>query len=205
MIEMRDYSRLDGFMESLKIDVYEEPDNQKNIIKDSLEYVKPFIKNGDTVLDVGCGYCLALEKFKEMGANPIGITLSENEAKKACFMNYDVRVMDMNFMDFEDNYFDFIWARHSLEHSIFPFFTLNELHRVLKPNKYAYFELPGIDTQLIHEANPNHYSVLSINMWGNLMDRVGFKDLAISSLNLTVDVADRKLDDEYYRFVGVKK
>ena len=40
--------------------------------------------------------------------------------------------MDQSFLDFADDYFDFVWCRHCLEHSIFPYFTLQEIYRVIK-------------------------------------------------------------------------
>jgi ubiquinone/menaquinone biosynthesis C-methylase UbiE len=81
--------------------------------------------------------------------------------------------MDQSFLDFEDDSFDLVWARHVIEHSFMPLYTLTEFKRVLRPGAILYMEVPAPDT-LLHEQNPNHYSVLGKVMWTSLLERVGF-------------------------------
>ena len=81
--------------------------------------------------------------------------------------------MDQSFLEFADNYFDFVWCRHCLEHSIFPYFTLQEISRVIKPEGYLYIEVPVPDTSCQNQTNKNNYSVLGKSMWLDLIKRSG--------------------------------
>ena len=203
----RDYQRLTDFIEERKKDVYREAVDMGHFTKGGIDSIKHLVKPGDKILDVGCGHGVALDMFKDLGAIPIGVTLCEEDAKEIRFMNHDVRVMDMSFMDFEDEYFDIVWARHSLEHSIMPFFTLSEFHRVLKRGGTIYLEMPSIRTDAHHESNFNHYSVFESKMWANLILRTGFVDLEAYTISLDLtDYARGEVygKDEYYRFLAVK-
>jgi SAM-dependent methyltransferase len=77
-------------------------------------------------------------------------------------------------LDFPDATFDLVWCRHCLEHSIYPYFTLSQFARVLKPNSWLYVEVPAPDTACTHQLNGNHYSVLGKSMLGSLITRAGF-------------------------------
>ncbi len=135
------------------------------------------------ILDIGCGQGVALQLFKSQGFDPIGITLNSQDVAVCQQRGYQVYEMDQSFLDFADASFDFVWCRHCLEHSIFPYFTLSEIHRVLKPQGYLYIELPAPDTSCKHQANGNHYSVLGKNMWTELIKRLGFEALQVFDIN----------------------
>jgi ubiquinone/menaquinone biosynthesis C-methylase UbiE len=72
-----------------------------------------------------------------------------------------VRETDFADLDFDDESFDLVWARHALEHSVVPAFLLSEFHRLTKPGGVLYVEVPAPDTACVHETNPNHHSVLA--------------------------------------------
>lgn len=63
---------------------------------------------------------------------------------------------DMSFLPVADGSFDAAWCRHVLEHSPFPYFTLSEMHRILRDDGPIYLEVPAPDTACHHERNPNH-------------------------------------------------
>jgi predicted SAM-dependent methyltransferase len=48
--------------------------------------------------------------------------------------------------EFPDNYFDYIRSNHSLEHISCPGGTLDEVHRILKPNGKLFIGVPNIDS-----------------------------------------------------------
>jgi len=125
------------------------------------------------ILDIGCGQGVALKPFRERGYSPTGITLNATDAAICQKLGFDVRIMDQSFLDFDDNSFDLIWARHVIEHSFMPLYTLTEFQRVIRPGGLLYLEVPASDT-LLHEDNPNHYSVMGKAMWNSLLERTGF-------------------------------
>ena len=130
----------------------------KQMFNKLIEVYNP--QKNSRILDIGCGQGPFLELAKSKGFNPIGITLNDEDVKVCRSKGYDVFKMEQSFLDFPDEYFDIIWARHVLEHSVFPLFTLSEYNRVLKKGGIIYIEVPGNNTDCKHELNPNHYSVL---------------------------------------------
>jgi len=174
---MRNYLRLDDFLDGIVREVYAEVPGEPHlsITRDVIETLnrKGLIQAGNRVLDVGCGQGLALDVFRRLGVPAVGVTLGPDRAICQA-KGFDVREMDQNFLEFEDETFDLLWCRHVLEHSVVPFFTLFEYRRLTKPNGLVYVEVPAPDTSAHHEANPNHYSVLPKSAWLSLFLRAGF-------------------------------
>lgn len=148
------------------------------------------------VLDVGCGQGVALQHFVEHGCRPVGITLNQTDLEECRKQGFTVAHMDQSFLEFEDGTFDLVWARHVIEHSIFPYFTLSEFYRVLKPGGILYLEVPGAETTYKHELNPNHYSILSQTMWLSLLDRCKFT----TEESLKYFLKGAEGPDEYWAF-----
>lgn len=153
------------------------------------------------VLDVGCGQGVALEIFEQQGFEPHGITLNSEDVKICRQKGFIVEQMDQSFLEYDDAIFDLIWNRHCLEHSIFPLYTLNEMHRVLKPGGYLYLEMPAPETACKHETNPNHYSVMGKTMWRELISRTGFALLE----QLDLDFETGAGPDTYWAFILLKE
>ena len=183
---MRNYLRLDDFLDSIVGEVYAEPPMEPHLtitrkMVDSL-HSRDYIRAGDRVLDIGCGQGTALEEFRRLGVRAVGVTLGPDY--EICrSKGLDVREMDQNFLEFDGEEFDLLWCRHVLEHSVAPFFTLHEYRRLTRPNGLVYVEVPAPDTSAHHETNPNHYSVLPNSTWLSLFSRAGF------SLELNIEHA----------------
>ncbi len=194
------YGRLQRFMEALKKDIYPEPlaEPHNSITRKMVSKLlaRDEVKPRDKVLDIGCGQGLALELFKEAGLDPTGITLGEDY--RACkTKGLNVYEMDQSFLEFEDREFDIVWCRHSIEHSIFPLFTLSEFHRVLKEAGLLYIEVPAPETSCHHERNQNHYSVLGKSMWVSLFSKSNFKNVYLFDINFQVPAGP----DMYWSFL----
>lgn len=194
------YRRLDAFLARLRGDIYAEPPAEPHItltrqMFDRVRQAHP-LEPGARVLDLGCGQGLALEMFRKAGLEAVGVALGPDlEVCRA--KGLDVLEMDLSFLDFSDAQFDLVWCRHALGHSVFPYFTLSEMHRVLKPGGALYVEVPAPDTTCRHQTNPNHYSVLGKSMWIELMRRTGFSDIGVLDLNFTVPAGP----DTYWGFL----
>jgi SAM-dependent methyltransferase len=194
------YARLARFLESTRLDVYPEPPSELHsvISQQMVSYVLQHygLAPGARVLDIGCGQGGTLELFKAAGLQAIGIALGEDVA--ICQQRgLDVREMDLSFLEFPDSEFELAWCRHALEHSIFPYFVLSELARVLKPGGVLYVEVPSPDTACEHEANPNHYSVFGKRMWQDLIRRAGF----VETQTHDIKVQTRVGPDLYWAFI----
>lgn len=126
----------------------------------SLSFFDEIPKDFITILDVGCNDGWMCKIFKESGKKPIGINdfLYPTDYKYIQDNNLDIRVMDMHCLEFEDESFDAIWLRHSLEHSIAPLIVLSECHRVLKTGGYIFIALPPVPGK--PEYYPGHYNII---------------------------------------------
>jgi len=186
---VRDFQRLDAFLDERQEDIYPEESSElaaaitRQMVPAILSHYD--VPKGARVLDVGCGTSLALEVFRDHGCNPVGLGFGE-EASMARDKGFDVVEEDMSFTSFADGDFDLAWCRHVIEHSLMPYFTLSEMHRLLKAAGAIYMEVPCPDTAAKHEANPNHYSVFGETMWLNLLSRVGFTDIRSSKIDFEI-------------------
>lgn len=200
---MRDYTRLDAFLDDREKEVYSEPPGGGDEIISKMvpELISHYdIQPSAKVLDVGCGKGFALEKFRDHGCETVGITLGEDAGH--CRANgFKIFEADMSFLNLEEGDFDVIWCRHVMEHSIFPYFTLSEMYRLLKTNGVFYIEVPAPDTCARHETNKNHYSVFTQGSWQVLITRAGFK---ISQSRAITFEIDNLGTDKYYVFDGQK-
>lgn len=171
--------RFNEFREWCKTHVYSEPDTQLHInVMDNV--IPKIIKDADLsdkqkILDVGCGRGYGMLKFKELGCTNIqGITLSEEDVNASQDRGFVCTQQDMSFTDFANNEFDFLFVRHALEHSPYPLLTLKEFNRILKSGGGAYIEMPSPKCERQLEKYDNHYSIMGVRQWNELLKRAGF-------------------------------
>lgn len=151
------------FHESVTKDIIEKFIDPQNVPKDA------------RIIDLGCGPGYFLDQMRDRGyTNLLGLTLSPADSTTVANKGHAVERRDMNFLTEKDYSVDMLFCRHALEHSPFPYITLLEYNRVLKPNGLLYVEVPAPDCERAHENNKNHFSVLGIKMWLSLFDRTGF-------------------------------
>jgi SAM-dependent methyltransferase len=171
----RDFFNLNYYLNKLLLDVYPQPPDAGTtaLIKDVMDKWIVNMTTCKSVLDIGCGATAVAEQFfTPLGMEYTGIALGE-DAVNAQSLGYNVKIMDMSFLEFEDGSFDLIFARHVLEHSPMPLLTLMEWSRVARHwlcvivPKASHFGRTGM----------NHYSVLEEDHWLWLMDRAGWRPM----------------------------
>jgi len=154
----RNYKHVERYLNELLQDIYNQPPDEghTNWARDVITGWCSKLVGCNTVLDIGCGatgFCQPI--FAEFGINWTGITLGDDyiTCKNSGLNVYN---SDMSFLPFEDESFDLVFARHSLEHSVMPLISLMEWHRVSKqwvcvilpkPEKFTY-------------TGKNHYSIM---------------------------------------------
>lgn len=197
-------SRFKDFLGIIAGQTYPEApsDLHQTVTRIMMEQVLQSVPIGRTgrILDVGCGQGPALDVMREKGFHAVGITINEEDLRICREKGHEVRDMDQSFLDFRDGEFDLVWARHCIEHSILPMFTLSGFHRVLKNGGVLYVEVPAPDTVAHHERNNNHYSVLTKSAWISLLKRTGFRIAWDNNFNFTLPAGP----DTYYMFVCEK-
>jgi ubiquinone/menaquinone biosynthesis C-methylase UbiE len=176
-------------MARIALDTYPEPrtPGHDGITHSQLAKVCALVPNGGEVLDVGCGQGPALDWLKEHGFSGTGITINKADLVACRELGHNVYDCDQNALMFNDGWFDMVWARHVLEHSVAPYWTLHEFKRVLKPGGILYVEVPSPNTASCHESNQNHYSVMGYEMWLALITRAGFEPIEGVEMNLKTE------------------
>lgn len=185
---------LKGFLNRIENEVYSEPDSNLHIelTNKMLPAFVKFIPDPQTrILDVGCGQGYACLKFKELGYQHItGISLSDEDVEATRRKGIACHKMDMTFLQYDNQTFDALWVRHSLEHSPFPYLTLLEFNRVLVVGGFIYIEMPMPDTPRVLEHWQNHYSIFGKKMWLSLFDRSGFEALVKTDIGFPLQRDD---------------
>ncbi len=188
--------RLEDFLNKVSKEVYSEPDTAMHMkmidqIVPDLEKNQLGDNKDQAILDVGCGQGYAMTKFKEAGFTNIkGITMSDEDVKATQDRGFDCEKMDQSFMTYPDESFDFLFVRHCLEHSPFPYHTLGEFRRVLKMGGKAYIEMPAPDNHRPLEYIANHYSVMGAKQWASLMLRHQLQILVAT--DFSIELFDNK-------------
>lgn len=187
--------------------VYSEGDSQYHrvITYDVVtRFIDPLeLPKDSVILDLGCGPGYFLDRMAGTGyTNVEGITLSPEDQESCTKKGHKIIRGDMNFLSNADESVDLLFCRHSLEHSPFPYITLLEYNRVLRPNGVLYVEVPAPDCQLVHEKNRNHFSVMGRTMWLSLLERTGF-DVEWHDYRVPVNFSDERgqVEEHYYIFV----
>jgi ubiquinone/menaquinone biosynthesis C-methylase UbiE len=177
---LHDPARLERYLRIVAAQVYAEGDSamHRQITEQVVrEHVEPLgLPKDAAIYDLGCGPGYFLDCMESRGyTNVTGITLSEEDLAACRGRGHRVAKGDISWLDAADASAEFLFVRHAIEHSPFPFLTLLEFNRVLRPGGRVYLEVPAPGCARVHERNPNHYSVLGFTMWFALIERAGFQ------------------------------
>lgn len=177
--------------------IYDEGESQyhKHLTTEVVkQYVDPLELPKDAkILDLGCGPGYFLDEMLQREyTNCVGVTLSAGDVKLCEDHGHVIKQYDMSFLPAADGYHDesvdFIFARHSFEHSPWPIITLIEWNRILRQGGKLYLEIPQPDCDRRHEENPNHYSIFGQNQLAALLRRTGFDILSFNNLEFDLNM-----------------
>jgi len=168
---MKDFSRIDGYLDKLIQDVYPQPQDEKHILWAAQSILEFMGRTSGvySVLDLGCGEAFCQPYFENYGCEYVGICIGE-DYRVALEAGKNVLDGDFSFLPFEDESYDLLYSRHSLEHSPMPLLTLMEWHRITK--KYLAVAVPSIE--FVGYTGRNHYYILNQEQWKNLFNVAGF-------------------------------
>ncbi|MEI9993271.1 MAG: class I SAM-dependent methyltransferase [Rhizomicrobium sp.] len=122
-----------------------------------------------TVLEVGCGTGMVLEKLAQrgLGHSFTGIEISDGRvatAKANSGAEIRIEPYDGRTIPFADESFDLVYATHVLEHVVDPRGFLHELRRVAR--RYVYVEVPcEITAHVSHRSMQPTLNIGHINAY----------------------------------------
>ncbi|MBM3727397.1 MAG: class I SAM-dependent methyltransferase [Acidobacteria bacterium] len=111
--------------------------------------VRPHLKDGMAVADLGCGQGTLLQTLRELplklklSACDLSPVLVDNTSKRV--PEADVRVADIESLPFADSVFDAVFVTEVMEHLPAPQKALDGIFRVLKPGGRLLVSLPNRD------------------------------------------------------------
>lgn len=201
---MRNYAQIDKYLDKLIGQIYPQPQDPGHTAW-AVESIRAFMENSEGVkhvLDAGCGEGFCQDIFETYGATYVGICLGEDYLV-ALEKERSVWRKDFSFTNFDEDSFDFVYSRHSLEHSPMPLLTLMEWHRITE--KYVAIVVPSPEHW--QYVGRNHYYVLHDPQWRNLFDVAGF-DVTyfnIKRQNMTTEPTNPEVEIEYWYLLEKKK
>jgi SAM-dependent methyltransferase len=111
--------------------------------------MRPHLRDGMTVADLGCGHGRLLQVLAEL---PIQLQLHGCDLSPVLAQNSkravpkaDVRVADLEALPYGNAVFDAVFSTEVLEHLLDPKTGLREIHRVMKPGAFLLVSLPNRD------------------------------------------------------------
>jgi SAM-dependent methyltransferase len=199
--------------------IYDEGESQyhKDLTKQVVEtYFDPLeLPKDSKILDLGCGPGYFLDEMqKRKFTNVIGVTLSPEDIRLCESKGHVIKPYDISFLPQDEGYFDesvdFIFLRHTLEHSPYPIFSLMEYNRILKQSAKIYIEVPQPDCDRRHEYNLNHYSIFGHNQLLALLHRTGFDIDKFNNLEFDLNVKTedgntKTVKEKFYCILATKQ
>ena len=149
-----------------------------------------------TVLDIGCGRGLLLNKLKERGWDPHGTELSEEAAAYARdHLHLPVVTTTLEDAHFEGNSYDLVILWHVLEHVPDPRGTLNEVGRILRPGGTLLVAVPNFGSLeartcrpgWFHLDVPRHLTHFTFRSLRDALSEAGLQVSSASFLSIEYD------------------
>jgi len=158
------------------------------------------IKNGDSILDIGCGWAQALLFFKDKGLDCYGFDPAIEAVEYGCKKGLNIKHAGLDGMNvFDNKKFDMVTMFNVLEHLANPEKSINQIKEILKPNgilaidvpnEFNDFQTAGRDVHGLNDwwvAPPNHLNYFSKDSLVNFLQSLGFS-LEISESSFPLEM-----------------
>jgi SAM-dependent methyltransferase len=119
----------------------------KRILRYRLETKDPTFSVPGRMLDLGCGAGWFLYGMREAGWETYGVEISSAAAELGRkTAGLDIFPGTLDRANFPSEWFDYVRSNHSFEHISCPGETLDEIHRILKPEGKVLIGVPNVDS-----------------------------------------------------------
>lgn len=113
-----------------------------------LAYLRGHLRQGQRVLDIGCGEAWFTQALSGEGFAVVGVDVAEEplrRARRRC-SELDLRLLDdQGMLPFADAEIDVVWAGETIEHVADTVAWLSEVRRVLRPGGLLVLSTPAHD------------------------------------------------------------
>ncbi len=140
-------------------------------------------KEGENVLDIGCGDCSSLLEIENQGANSFGIEADENVLSISKKLNLKVHIGSIEDNPFPGKSFDLIIMNQVIEHLPEPDKSLEIIKKRLSPGGRLLMNFPNKDsiwqrltrTKWINWHIPYHLHHFNKRSFENMITKCGFE------------------------------
>ena len=150
-----------------------------------------FIKNGSSILDIGCGSGIIAQGFQKFfQADVVGVDIKDQRVFPIKF-----QIIDGSHLPFLDNSFDIVLINYVLHHSKNPTALLKEAKRVVKDKVIIYEDLPeGFFPKLFCQIHGNIFDIFFKNSnktsfnteeeWKEIFNKIGLNIIFRKKINI---------------------
>lgn len=163
--------------------------DEEEIVKTQVEVYSDYLKDKESLLDLGCGRGEFLQKFNNRGIDVLGVDIDKELAEYCSIKGLPVLNEDIfAFLERNQRKFDAITCFHVIEH-LYPYQIIemvNKVYSSLNEEGLAIFETPnpeclynlayGFTIDMSHKKLVHSYTLKFI------MEEVGFRDVKIKHL-----------------------
>jgi 2-polyprenyl-3-methyl-5-hydroxy-6-metoxy-1,4-benzoquinol methylase len=120
-------------------------------VEDVVSFCRPALGRRARVLDVGCGYGVALRALSKQGCKTFGLEPSPRRAQTASMLGANVSAVGVERLTRETfgTTFDLVTSHHVLEHVLDPHEYLERVRDVVEPGGWLYIGVPNADNDFL--------------------------------------------------------
>ena len=147
----------------------------------------PKAKEGERLLDLGCGNGEFLLRARSAGWSVVGVDFDIKAVEVARYRNLDVRLGGVDELLATNEQFDVITLAHVIEHVHHPVEMLQACYKLLKPGGFLWLETPNIASEghRIFGADwrglepPRHLVLFTQKSMGDTLNLAGFSAVKV--------------------------
>ena len=146
MVSLRPYTHLITMRTRMKSEGASGSSEPRNCLDTGKEPGNLVLTGRVRFLTLGVAAAHSLSGCAMLAGGAQGVEVNEAAARAAQFRDLEVFCGLLQNAQFPSESFDYVRASHSLEHSTCPHETLDEIHRILKPEGTLLIAIPNIDS-----------------------------------------------------------
>lgn len=164
-------------------------------------YIRKKTKKEDNILEIGCTYGYLFKYLKDY-PNKYGIDISEYAIKQAKMLSQgaEYKVMNIEKLDFKENFFSLILAIDVMEHLKNSEKGIKEAARVLKKEGLFIMVTPNLEScskkrkgnKWFAYQDPTHISILPKQQWIQFLEKNNFEIKKIRTIDM-FDMPNKKI------------
>ena len=137
------------------------------------------MKEGNKLLDVGCGRGDFLKGFKDISLEVYGLDIEKSNTKILEGLEVRYSNLEKELFPFENQTFDVVFSKSVIEHLFNPDNFIKECHRVLKPGGRIIIMTPDWSSLMkIFFDDYTHRQPYTVTAIKDFLDIYGFKEVS---------------------------